>query len=106
LKDLPYGVGDTEDTTEPLIFFDTQGGDFPEKNEEEEVDKNVGKGMMGESKSNEMEAALVRQHVQNLVNAGVKPEDIAVITPYNAQVCASSHKAFLIHVNVLMNSTH
>ena len=28
----------------------------------------------------------MRRHVQNLVNAGVKPEDIAVITPYNAQV--------------------
>ena len=85
LKDLPYEVEETEDTVEPLVFFDTQGGDFPEKSEEEGVDKKAGKGMMGESKSNEMEAALVRQHVQNLVNAGVKPEDIAVVTPYNAQ---------------------
>jgi DNA polymerase alpha-associated DNA helicase A len=86
LKDLPYEVEETEDTNEPLIFFDTQGGDFPEKNEEEEVDKKAGKGMMGDSKSNEMEAALVRHHVQNLVDAGVQPSDIAVITPYNAQV--------------------
>ncbi|PBP19153.1 P-loop containing nucleoside triphosphate hydrolase protein [Diplocarpon rosae] len=86
LKDLPYEVAGTEDTTEPLIFFDTQGGDFPEKNEEEEVEKKAGKGMIGDSKSNEMEAALVRLHVQNLVDAGVKPEDIAVITPYNAQL--------------------
>jgi DNA polymerase alpha-associated DNA helicase A len=86
LKDLPYEVEETEDTIEPLIFFDTQGGDFPEKSEEEEVDKKAGKGMMGESKSNEMETALVKQHVKNLVNAGVKPEDIAVVTPYNAQV--------------------
>lgn len=86
LKDLPYEVEETEDTIEPLIFFDTQGGDFPEKSEEEDVDKKAGNGMMGESKSNEMEAALVKHHVQNLVDAGVKPEDIAVITPYNAQV--------------------
>lgn len=87
LKDLPYGVKETEDTIEPLIFFDTQGGDFPEKNEEEDVDKKKpGKGMMGDSKSNEMEAALVKQHVRNLVDAGVHAEDIAVITPYNAQV--------------------
>ncbi|KAK2628260.1 hypothetical protein QTJ16_002906 [Diplocarpon rosae] len=86
LKDLPYEVAGTEDTTEPLIFYDTQGGDFPEKNEEEEVEKKAGKGMVGDSKSNEMEAALVRLHVQNLVDAGVKPEDIAVITPYNAQL--------------------
>ena len=33
-----------------------------------------------------MEAALVKEHAQKLVDAGVKPEDIAVITPYNAQV--------------------
>jgi len=86
LKDLPYQVEETEDTTEPLIFFDTQGGDFPEKSEEDEAEKKVKVGMIGESKSNEMEAALVHSHVQNLVDAGVKPEDIAVITPYNAQV--------------------
>jgi len=86
LKDLPYEVEETEDTIEPLIFFDTQGGDFPEKSEEEDVGKKAGKGIMGESKSNEMEAVLVKQHVQILVDAGVKPEDIAVITPYNAQV--------------------
>ncbi|CAG8950378.1 hypothetical protein HYFRA_00006871 [Hymenoscyphus fraxineus] len=87
LKDLPYEVQETEDTAEPLIFFDTQGGDFPEKNEEEDVDKKkVGKSLMGDSKSNEMEAVLVKQHVENLVDAGVNPEDIAVITPYNAQV--------------------
>ncbi|KAG9238380.1 DNA helicase-like protein [Amylocarpus encephaloides] len=91
LKDLPYEVEETEDTNEPLIFLDTQGGDFPEKSEEEDVDKKKsGKGIMGESKSNEMEAALVKQHVQSLVNAGVKAEDIAVITPYNAQLALMS----------------
>jgi DNA polymerase alpha-associated DNA helicase A len=90
LKDLPYEVEDTEDTSEPLIFFDTQGGDFPEKNEEDDVDKKKpGKGIMGDSKSNEMEAVLVKKHVQNLVDAGVQPTDIAVITPYNAQVSLS-----------------
>ncbi|TAQ89531.1 Nucleoside-triphosphate phosphatase [Chlorociboria aeruginascens] len=86
LKDLPYEVKETEDTTEPLIFFDTQGGDFPEKDEEEDVDKRAGKGMMGESKSNEMEAILAKRHVRNLVDAGVHPEDIAIVTPYNAQL--------------------
>lgn len=86
LTELPYKVEENEDTIEPLIFFDTQGGDFPEKSEEEAIDKKAGKGMAGESKSNEMEAALVKDHVQNLVKAGVKPEDIAVVTPYNAQV--------------------
>ncbi len=33
-----------------------------------------------------MEAAVVKQHVRRLVETGVNPEDIAVVTPYNAQV--------------------
>lgn len=93
LKDLPYGdddkVEETEDTEEPLVFYDTQGGDYPEKSEEEGASKK-GKGSMSESKSNEMEAALVKYHVRKLVEAGVKPEDIAVVTPYNAQLALMS----------------
>lgn len=89
LKDLPYEVHETEDTSEPLVFWDTQGGDFPERTEEEGASKK-GRGLMSESKSNEMEAALVKLHVQNLVDAGVKPEDIAVVTPYNAQLALMS----------------
>lgn len=93
LKDLPYGEGnevdETEDTSEPLVFYDTQGGDYPEKSEEEGASKK-GKGLMSESKSNEMEAALVKHHVRKLVEAGVKPEDIAVVTPYNAQLALMS----------------
>jgi len=85
LKDLPYGVEDIDETREPLIFIDTQGGDFPEKEEEEDMTKKV-RSLHGESKSNEMEAALVRQHARLLVDAGVRAEDIAVVTPYNAQV--------------------
>lgn len=86
LNELPYEIQETEDTIEPLIFYDTQGGDFPEKSEEDDAEKKVRVGMMGESKSNEMEAALVRSHVEKLVDAGVRAGDIAVITPYNAQV--------------------
>jgi DNA polymerase alpha-associated DNA helicase A len=89
LKGLPYDVKDTDDTQEPLVFWDTQGGDFPEKTEDDAVTKGS-KGMsLGDSKSNEAEAALVKMHVNNLVEAGVKAEDIAVVTPYNAQVCTS-----------------
>ncbi|KAF1962172.1 DNA-binding protein SMUBP-2 [Byssothecium circinans] len=90
LKDLPYEVKDTDDTREPLVYFDTQGGDFFEKTEDEEIKKG-GKGMsLGDSKSNEAEAALVKMHVSNLVGAGVKAEDIAVVTPYNAQLAILS----------------
>ncbi|KXH53195.1 hypothetical protein CSIM01_13318 [Colletotrichum simmondsii] len=88
LRDLPYEVEDTEDTNEPVIFIDTQGGDYPERSEDDDKDtvKKAKFSLHGESKSNEMEGALVRQHVQKLVDAGVKPEDIAVVTPYNAQL--------------------
>lgn len=78
LKDVPYEVEATDDTTEPLIFIDTQGGHFAEKSADDG----------GESKSNEMEAALVRQHVRRLVRAGVRPADVAVVTPYNGQLAA------------------
>ncbi|KAK5658819.1 hypothetical protein OQA88_1631 [Cercophora sp. LCS_1] len=89
LKDLPYDVEANDESSEPLIFIDTQGGDFPERNEEDgdEADaKRVKRSLFGESKSNAMEAALVKQHVRRLVESGVKPEDIAVVTPYNAQL--------------------
>lgn len=88
LKDLPYEVEHNDETSEPLVFIDTQGGDFPEKAEEEDepTKKSTRSSLFGDSKSNEMEAALVRLHVKALVQSGVKPEDIAVVTPYNAQV--------------------
>ncbi|KAF3074651.1 DNA polymerase alpha-associated DNA helicase A [Trichoderma lentiforme] len=88
LKDLEYDVENNEDTTEPVIFIDTQGGDFPERNEDDDKENPKKGSLHGESKSNEMEAALVRLHVKQLVEAGVRPEDIAVVTPYNAQLAA------------------
>ncbi|KAH8675736.1 P-loop containing nucleoside triphosphate hydrolase protein [Xylariales sp. PMI_506] len=87
LRDLPYEVEDSEDTNEPVIFIDTQGGDYPEKSEEDDGGKkSTIRSLLGDSKSNEMEAALVKQHIRKLVSAGLKPEDIAVVTPYNAQL--------------------
>ncbi|KAL4884238.1 P-loop containing nucleoside triphosphate hydrolase protein [Aspergillus karnatakaensis] len=88
LKDLPYEVQETDDTKEPLVFWDTQGGDFPEKVEDEDVTKK--KTLLGESKINEMEALVVARHVENLIQAGIRPEDIAVITPYNGQLAVLS----------------
>ncbi|KAJ6028691.1 hypothetical protein N7540_004267 [Penicillium herquei] len=89
LADLPYEVEGTDDTQEPLVFWDTQGGDFPEKAEDDDIGKK--EALMGESKSNEMEALVVARHVGNLVDSGVKPENIAVITPYNGQLAVLSH---------------
>ncbi|KAL7911243.1 AAA domain-containing protein [Trichoderma velutinum] len=88
LKDLEYDVENNEDTTEPVIFIDTQGGDFPERNEDDDKENPKKGSLHGESKSNDMEAALVHLHVKQLVKAGLRPEDIAVVTPYNAQLAA------------------
>ncbi|BCR87501.1 putative DNA helicase [Aspergillus chevalieri] len=88
LKDLPYEISETDDTKEPVVFWDTQGGDFPEKTEDDDIGKK--EALLGESKSNEMEAMVVAKHVSNLVDAGVRPEDIAVITPYNGQLAVLS----------------
>ncbi|KAM7219151.1 DNA-binding protein smubp-2 [Rhypophila decipiens] len=93
LRDIKdYEVQDTDETSEPLIFIDTQGGDFPEREEDDQQQQDSAKAptkksiLHADSKSNEMEAALVKQHVQKLVDAGVRPGDIAVVTPYNAQL--------------------
>ena len=86
LTGLPYPVTETDDTISPLVFWDTQGGDFSEKSETDDDTKNTRASIMSHSKSNEMEALLVKHHVQNLIAAGVLAEDIAVVTPYNAQL--------------------
>ncbi|KAJ5465476.1 hypothetical protein N7530_009263 [Penicillium desertorum] len=87
LIDLPYEVEGTDDTQEPLVFWDTQGGDFPEKAEDEISKKGA---LLGDSKSNEMEAMVVARHVDHLIDAGIRPESIAVITPYNGQLALLS----------------
>ncbi|OQO06722.1 hypothetical protein B0A48_08509 [Cryoendolithus antarcticus] len=89
LTELPYEVAETEDTIAPLVFLDTQGGDFPESREDDDASATArGKfrGMLAESKLNPNEAALVAAHVARLVDAGVKEEGIGVVTPYNAQL--------------------
>ncbi len=54
----------------PVVFIDTKG-EFPEK---------VKKG--SKSKYNPKEAKLVKEIVDKLLNFGVNPEDIGIITPY------------------------
>jgi DNA polymerase alpha-associated DNA helicase A len=86
LSDLPYSVKETDDTSVPLVYYDTQGGDFPEQIEDAEDGSKGKSALLADSKINEGEAALVRYHVSKLVEAGVREEDIAVITPYNGQL--------------------
>lgn len=94
LTTLPYKVQETDDTVEPLVFYDTQGGDFPEavpssSSDDEKPTKSS--LLLHDSKSNPSEALLVRHHVRNLITAGVRAEDIAVVTPYNAQLSYLAH---------------
>uniref|UniRef100_A0A6I8PYP3 Immunoglobulin mu DNA binding protein 2 n=1 Tax=Xenopus tropicalis TaxID=8364 RepID=A0A6I8PYP3_XENTR len=73
-KDLP-GVSVTEETSIPLLLIDTAHCGLFEMEVEDE-----------QSKGNPGEVQLVDLHIQALTKAGVKPQDIAVIAPYNLQV--------------------
>ncbi|NWU49445.1 SMBP2 protein, partial [Dromas ardeola] len=74
LRDLP-GVTSTEETTIPLLLIDTAGCGLFELEVEDE-----------QSKGNPGEVQLAALHIQALVEAGVKAQDIAVVAPYNLQV--------------------
>jgi DNA polymerase alpha-associated DNA helicase A len=86
LTTLPYPVHSTDETSQPLIYYDTQGSDFPETIEDADSGFKGKSALLADSKINEGEAAVVRWHVKKLVAAGVREEDIAVITPYNGQL--------------------
>ena len=83
LKDLP-GIQETDETSLPLLLIDTTGCDIREKEVENEV-----------SKGNEGEADIVAAHVTALITAGLAPNDIAVIAPYNLQVILDSCEVVL-----------
>jgi superfamily I DNA and/or RNA helicase len=74
LADLP-GVANTDLTRSAVHFIDTAGAGYDEALEPD-----------GESRLNPQEAALVAQKVAAFLEAGVSPADMAVITPYAAQV--------------------
>jgi ATP-dependent RNA/DNA helicase IGHMBP2 len=74
LSELP-GVASSALTDEPMTFIDTAGADF---DEESELD--------GSSRCNPEEGRLVLRKVQQLLESGVPAGEIAVISPYAAQV--------------------
>lgn len=74
LADLK-GVRRAPETKEPLIFIDTAGKDFEERLEEG-----------SESRYNPQEAGLVLSELGRMLDLGVPPSGIAVISPYSAQV--------------------
>jgi ATP-dependent RNA/DNA helicase IGHMBP2 len=69
------GVANNELTSCPVTFIDTAGADYDEEREPD-----------GESRRNPQEADVAMNKAQALVEAGVPPNDIAMIAPYAAQV--------------------
>ncbi|KAG8889191.1 hypothetical protein FRB99_004007, partial [Tulasnella sp. 403] len=83
LSELPGVANDTDMadvTSTPVVFFDTAGCEYFERVEDE------GGGGDEGSRRNENEAMVVKGWVEKLVEAGVQPSQIALITPYQAQV--------------------
>jgi superfamily I DNA and/or RNA helicase len=74
LADLPQ-VTSSPLTATPIHFIDTAGASYDEEREPD-----------GDSRLNPQEANLVIQKVDELLACGVSPADIAVISPYSAQV--------------------
>ncbi|OQR91885.1 DNA polymerase alpha-associated DNA helicase A [Achlya hypogyna] len=82
LSDLPHVTTTTELTEPTLLLLDTAGCGL-----EEDVDDTTGPAAVLQlSKSNAGEADVVVAHVKALLGIGLRPSDVAVITPYNAQV--------------------
>ncbi|CAK8683282.1 unnamed protein product [Clavelina lepadiformis] len=74
LSDMPNVIS-TDDTKIPMLLIDTDGCDMNEAESEE-----------SDSRANEGEVKIVYFHVMGLIDAGVAPSDIAVVSPYNLQV--------------------
>ncbi|KAF8960877.1 AAA domain-containing protein [Flammula alnicola] len=82
LSDLPNTQADSEEDEKeylqtPVVFFDTAGCEYFERLD--------GDGDEG-SRCNENEATIVNNWVVKLVEVGILPSQIAIITPYQAQV--------------------
>ncbi len=69
------GVKECTESTEPFLFVDTAGKGFEEKLEEG-----------SESRYNPEEAQMVLDQLRKMIEIGVHPKEIAVISPYSAQV--------------------
>lgn len=80
LTDLP-NIESNEETESPLIFLDTTGTDFYESTE-----SGSGNLSLDDSKYNQGEADQVTRYIRFLSKCGVPSEEIAIISPYNAQV--------------------
>ncbi|MGB7000845.1 MAG: IGHMBP2 family helicase [Halobacteriota archaeon] len=71
---LPESVDEDSEDVKPFLFIDTC----------DELEERVRKGST--SRENPGEAQLVKDVAERLLNRGIRPEDIAVISPYDDQV--------------------
>ena len=85
---LPESVDEDSEDVKPFLFIDTGGS--------AELEERVRKGST--SRENPGEARLVKDVAERLLNMGIKPEDIAVISPYDDQV---AHIKRMLHVEGL-----
>ncbi len=85
LCDLP-GVKKTDDTETPVVWIDTQGGDYPEEDVLDSSSSRSDSNTSVVGKYNQQEARIVKKYVETLISANVSPTDIGIIAPYNAQV--------------------
>ncbi|RLN74374.1 hypothetical protein BBJ28_00019276 [Nothophytophthora sp. Chile5] len=88
LHELPHvSISEDDELLDAtLLLLDTAGCELEEDKDDDEGGKKA--GMLKLSKSNEGEARVVARHVRALLEAGLKQEEVAVITPYNKQVQA------------------
>ena len=70
---------DEDDLKEPIIWYDTEGGSFPEMSSNSD-------GSISQSRYNDGECLVVLKHVKNLLARGIHQDEIGIITPYSAQV--------------------
>ncbi|KAJ3177925.1 hypothetical protein HDU87_004207 [Geranomyces variabilis] len=78
------GVSETDETRAAVMWIDTAGCDMWEAAPAD--DKDLQGDSHSRSRTNPAEAELVAKHVETLLDAGVAPASIAVVTPYAAQV--------------------
>ena len=78
LTDLGVEGDDDDLFCAPLVFYDTTGAGMYEREDEAVLSTH--------SRVNENEVALVLRHMELLVEHGIAPESIAVLSPYSAQV--------------------
>ncbi|MBI5243774.1 MAG: AAA family ATPase [Elusimicrobia bacterium] len=69
------GVQETDLTSAPLVFVDTAGTGYDERLNE-----------FLQSRENDGEARLAAMILRQLLDSGMRPQDIAVLSPYAAQV--------------------